>query len=425
MSFRLSKPSLIEGRREWGIFLAAAFALFALTLSWNYLRYREFVSHKKIEIDADVLLQYTKSREGRSYEVLKLAGEDGTVFYTTSREPIKNLRGRRVSMLLFPKRVPFFDWLSTPYIPSYVLAVLPERSARMRLFEQIAAQHDDARMRELYGALFLALPISKELRREVTKLGVNHLLALSGFHMAFLWALVYGGLSLLYRPLQNRWFPWRHRLLDVGAVALVLLGGYLWLTGSPPSLLRAYAMLAVGWAAVLFGLELFSFSFLAVCAVALVALFPSLLFSIGFALSVWGVFSIYLFLRWSEGWPKWAVFTLLNLYVYVAMLPVVHLFFGTFSLPQLLSPLLTALFALFYPLQMALHALGWGGVFDGAVVALLEWAGRQPSAEFFTPPGFAALYVALSLFAVFRPVALYLQTGAGLLFLVYLIQQVA
>ncbi len=425
MSFRLSKPLLIEGRREGALFLAAALFVFALSPAWRFYDYTRFVAQSKVIADADVLLHYTKTKKGRTYDVLKLQSGEAT-FYTTARRPLpQNLRGERVKVVYFPGRVSFFDYLQTPYMPSRIVKTLPGKSWRMALYEKIAAQHDEPWMKELYGALFLALPISKGLRERVTLLGVNHLLALSGFHMGLLWALLYGALSLLYKPLQNRFFPWRHRLLDVGATTLLLLGGYLLLAGTPPSLLRAYAMLLVGWLALLFGVELLSFSFLAVCAVALAALFPGLLFSIGFWLSVAGVFFIYLFLHWAQGWPSWALFLGLNLWVYLAMLPVVHAIFPTFSLWQLASPLLTMLFTLFYPLAMGLHLLGLGGALDGWVMALLAWPSATDAVEVATPLWLLVPFFLAGLAAVRFRVALYLQAALAALFFVRLVEQVA
>ncbi len=425
MSFRLSKPSLIEGGREWALFLALSFTLFLLNLGWHYHAYRQFVSHPKIFTRADVLLQYTKRKSGRAYQVLKLRTDDGLTLYTTSRKALNDIRGRNVSVLLFPRKVAFADYLGTPYVPSVVLKVRSESSLRMRLYERIASQHREPWMRELFGALFLALPVSGELRERVTRLGVNHLLALSGFHMGLLWAIVYGAFSLLYTPLQRRLFPWRHRLLDVGLVTIGVLGGYLVLTGMPPSLLRAYAMVVVGWLALLRGIELLSFTFLAFCVAGLVALFPSLLLSVGFWLSVAGVFFIYLFLRWTRDWPKWALFLSLNLWVYLAMLPVVHRFFGTFTPSQWISPVLTILFSFFYPLAILLHLLGLGDVTDPLLTKLLEWPGTERVAEVTTPSWFLALFGLLSLAAVRWRAALYGEMVLLLLFFVYLVEQIA
>ena len=425
MSFRLSEPPLIEGRREWTLFLAGALFVFLLSLAWRYYEYTGFISEKKVFTDADVLIQYTKSKKGREYEVLKLHTKEGLTFYTTSKEPIKNLTGRNISLLMFPKRVTFVDYLAVPFIPSAIVRVNHERSARMEVFEKIKEAHSHPWIRELYGALFLALPISKELRERVTLLGVSHLLALSGFHMGLLWLIVYGTLSLFYKPLQQRYFPWRHRLMDVGAVTIFLLGNYLLFTGVPPSLLRAFVMVATGWMALLLGVELLSFSFLAFCVVLLVALLPSLLFSIGFWFSVAGVFFIYQFLQFARTWPKWIVFLLLNLWVYVAMLPVVHAVFGIFSLYQLLSVPLTLLFSLFYPLSILLHATGFAGSLDPVVLKLLHLPSDAKSIELFTPLWALALFLFLGVAAVRWRIALYLQAGFALFFFLLLVKQVA
>ncbi len=425
MSFRLSEPTLIEGSYEWRVFLLGASILFLLSLGWRYFEYRQFKSFKKIFVEADVLLQYTKEKNSRKYEVLKLQSEDGLAFFTTSREPIKDLTGRRVRLLLFPKRVSFYDYLKTPYIPSAIVRVEHERSYRMALFEKIKAQHSHPFMEQLYGALFLALPISKELRERVALLGVSHLLALSGFHLGLLWFLIYGALSLLYVPLQRRFFPWRHRVLDLGVVTLLLLGAYLLFTGMPPSLLRAYAMLLVGWLALLFGLELLSFSFLAFCVVLLIALFPELLFSIGFWFSVSGVFFIYQFLQLSEGWPGWSRFLLINIWLYLMMLPVVHSIFGIFSLYQLLSIPLTILFSVFYPISMLLHILGYGYFADDQLLSLLHMPPASSKAEVFAPLWLLALFVGLGISAVKSRIALYLQAALGLSFFLFLVKEVA
>ncbi len=425
MSFRLSKPTLIEGPREWGIFLLLSFAVFAVSLGFRYYGFKELTSSKKVFTNAEVLMQYTKSRNGREYEVLKIKTDGGLTLYTTSKEPIKDLSGRRLSVLLFPGRLSFSDYLSTPFIPSVITGVHHERSKRMELFEKIKEGHTHPWMRELYGALFLALPVSKDLREKVNLLGVSHLLALSGFHMGLLWFMIYGGLGLLYKLVQQRFFPWRHRLLDVGAVTILLLGAYLVFTGVPPSLLRAFAMVVVGWSALLFGVELLSFSFLAFCVVLLLALFPELLFSVGFWFSVSGVFFIYQALHLGEGWNRWVVLVLINVWVYLAMLPVVHSIFGTFSLYQLLSVPLTLLFSLFYPLSMALHAVGLGDLADGWIVELLKLPTDGRSVEVITPVWALALFGALSVAALFSRIALYLQAGFVLLFFLFLVKQVA
>lgn len=396
---RLAKPPLIAGYREWVVFLAIAGAVALIMLGVSYHGYRNFTASKKLFIDADVLIQYDKQKKGRSYRVFKLQLDNGLTIYTTSREPLKNLQGRRVRLLLFPSKVSFTDYLSTPYVPSVVWQLNPERSARLQLFEMIAEQHGHSWMQELYGALFLALPISKALREQVTLLGLNHLIALSGFHAGLLWAVLYGLLLRIYRPFWQRYFPYRSALQDVGALSLLLLGGYLVLVGIPPSLLRAYAMLLIGWFAVLTGIELISFSFLAVAVIALLALLPALALSIGFWLSVSGVFLIYLWLRWTGDWPRWLNALMISVWVYAAMLPFVHTLFPVFSAYQLLSPVVSLLFVVYYPLEIFLHLLGFGGVTDGWILRFLQWPSDRQAISVTLPFWTAGIYVVLLIFA--------------------------
>ncbi len=394
-------------------------------LLWHYYDYKNFISQKKRFVEADVLLHYVKHKEGKTYDVLKLKTLNGLSFYTTSKKHFENLRERRVKLLFFPSSVRFVDYLTTPYIPSVILRVVHEKSTRMRLATLLDSQHDSPEMRELFDALFLALPVSQSLRRKITQLGVNHLLALSGFHMGLLWVVLYWMLKLFYVPMQKRFFPWRNALLDVGGVTISILGAYLFFTDTPASLLRAYVMLVIGWMALLWGVRLLSFSFLIFCIVLIVSLFPSLVLSIGFWLSVSGVWMIYLFLKWSEGWPKWAVFAGMNLWVYLAMLPLVHAIFDTFALSQLLSVPLTLIFTLFYPLSLLFHAAGFGGVADVWILKLMSWPNGEMVAHVATPLWFLAIFVVLSLLAARFRFALYFQIVCIVGWFLFLIENVA
>jgi competence protein ComEC len=421
LSFHLSKPLLIEGRKEWIYLIVSAVVILIFSLSYRYYEYTKFTSQKKIYLNADVLLHYSKHKGSKHYDVLKLQTQDGMVFYTTAKNRDDNLRGRMVRLVLFPSRLKFKDFLTTPYIPSYILRVLESKTLRMKLFEEIKKEHTDPWIDEFYGALFLALPISKSFRKVVTRLGINHLLALSGFHMGFLWLIIYFSLSVIYKPFQQRFFPYRHRLLDIGLITILILGSYLLFVGMPPSLLRAYVMVVVGWLALLAGIELLSFTFLAVCVIWLIALFPGLLFSIGFWLSVSGVFYIYLFLHYTKSWSKWAIFIVLNFWTYLMMLPIVHTFFGLFSLYQLSSIVLTLIFSIFYPLAIIMHILGIGGLFDGLILNLFSLPNPQSEVYVLTPLWFLAGFIVLSLFAVRWRKVLYIQIIVALGWFVFLI----
>ena len=178
-----------------------------------------------------------------------------------------------------------------------------------------------------------------------------------------------------------------------------MLGIYLWFVDFPPSLVRSYAMVFVGWVVLLLGMELLSFTFLTTIVFLLLALFPSLLVSLAFWLSVSGVFYIFLLLQYTKHYNKWVIsFLIIPLGIFILMLPVVHTIFGVTSIYQLTSPLLSILFVPFYPLVMVLHFLGHGGVFDNALLWLFSLP--QQSEEKLLGLSGVLVYVALSLGAI-------------------------
>jgi len=250
-------------------------------------------------------------------------------------------------------------------------------------------------------------------------LGVSHLVALSGFHLGILWGLIYGLLLFLYRPLQQKFFPYRHALFDVGLVVMTFLAFYLWFVDFPPSLVRSYAMVFVGWVVLPLGIELLSFTFLTSILLTLVVLFPSLLVSLGFWLSVAGVFYIFLLLQYTKNYNKWMITLLFIPFgIFILMLPVVHHIFGVTSGYQLLSPLLSLLFIPFYPLVMVLHLVGFGGVLDSPLLWLFSLPNE--STDNLLPLWAMLGYVGLSLGAIWSRKLFYGVIGVALGYGMYL-----
>jgi len=287
------------------------------------------------------------------------------------------------------------------------------------LLEKVALQHPSDALQSFYNAIFFATPLDKTLRKQIAKLGVSHLVALSGFHLGILWGLVYGLLLLLYRPVQQRFFPYRHALFDVGFVAMILLGVYVWFVDFPPSLVRSYAMILLGWGVLLLGMELVSFTFLTTILLTLVVLFPSLLVSLSFWLSMTGVFYIFLLLQYTEGLDaKLISLVFIPFGIFILMQPVVHGIFGVTSIYQLLSPLLSILFIAFYPLVMFLHLVGMGDVFDGT----LSWLFSLPhqSEEKFLPLWLGFTYLGLSIGATWYRKLFSVVLGVAGLYMIYL-----
>jgi len=368
----VQKPALLSDKRDAFIFAVAVFLLFFAHLALRYDDYRKFVSLPFYFTNADVVNAYMKQKNGRRYQVLRLRSDEGLCFFTTTHHR-EDLSFKRIRLQIFPdERISFSDYLGTFYVKSRIKKITDGARVRKSLIaEKIADQHKAPMMRRFYNAVFLAEPLNGTDREIVTKLGISHLVALSGLHLSVLWGLLYGLLSLLYRPIQQRYFPFRYRFADVGAVAMVLLGVYVWFVGAPPSLIRSYAMVVAGWLMLIFALSLVRFDFLFVVTGILLFLFPHLAVSLGFWFSVAGVFYIFLLLKYGEDiHPLAMLFGVIPVGMFILMLPVVHAFFPTVSKCQLLSPLLSVLFTPFYPLSMSMHALGYGGAFDGILESL-------------------------------------------------------
>ena len=417
---QLEKPKLFPEKKTFVWVMLFFLLLILVRLSIEYQSYQSFISKPFYYTHAKVLNAYEKTKGNKRYQVLKLRSEDGFTFYTRNYSK-DNFSHKRLRLQIFPdKHISFSDYLGTFYVKSRIKnqALLPV-TFKDTLLEKVAKQHKDTSLQSFYNAIFFATPLEKELREKVSMLGVSHLVALSGFHLGILWGLVYGLLLLLYKPLQQRFFPYRHALFDVGIVAMIFLGVYLWFVDFPPSLLRSYAMVLVGWIVLLLGMELLSFTFLTTIILILVALFPSLVVSLSFGLSVAGVFYIFLLLQYSKGVKAWMITLIfIPLGIFVLMLPIVHTIFTVTSAYQLLSPLLSLLFIPFYPLVMVLHLLGFGSLFDTALLSLFSLP--QSSRESLFPIWAMIGYTGLSIGAIWSKKLFWSVLGLASSYMVYL-----
>ncbi len=411
----IEKPRLFLERRDFLLFMLLMLSLLSVRLLFSYQHYQTFIHKPFYYTTATVLNTYPKTKEGKTYTVLKLHSREGWTFFTTSyRNSVS--AGSILRLQLYPnERIRFWEYLGYFYVKSRIKQRedVPQNMRRL-LLQKISAQHSDSVLSSFYQAIFMATPISPALREKIAGLGVSHLVALSGFHLGILWSVVYGILLLLYRPLQQRYFPYRYSLLDVGVVTVLLLGLYVWFVGSPPSLLRSYTMMFVGWLVILAGIELMSFTFLTTVMLLILVLFPSLMVSLGFWLSVAGVFYIFLLLKYIKAYPGWLISLLfIPVGIFLLMLPIVHGIFGLTTPYQLLSPLLSLLFTLFYPLMILLHLLGRGDLLDSGLSWLFTL--HTEGVEKLLPLWIIAIYLGLSLWAIWsrRAFALLLAFAAG------------
>lgn len=390
----LSKTPLFETYKQQIAVYGLLFLLFLTSVFFKYQDYQKFTQFSDYTTNAWVEKQYMKN----GHWVLKLQSSEGLSFYTISKEDLKPLDGYTVEIRLYTKSVDFFSYVKGFYAHSTILSLYPRMQKRYELMRELESLHDDA-IAPLFSALFFAGPLPKPIRERLSALGISHLLAISGFHVGVLSFVLFFVIKTLYRPIQGRYFPYRHGNRESVALVLILLFFYLYFLDFTPSLTRAFTMSVFAYLLYDRGVKILSFSSLFLVISFLIALWPALLFSLGFWFSVAGVFFIFLFLHHMQALRPWQSFLLLHLWVYVAMLPFVHYFYGAFSLHQLFSPLLTMLFILFYPLELFLHLIGQGTQLDFVLHYLL--ALKITVIELLIPFWVFLSYLFLSLAAIF------------------------
>jgi len=307
----------------------------------------------------------------------------------------------RVKVKLNVEKVTFLDYLKGFFAPSLALYEIYEDNPPFDvkpMYCFVEEQHENEKIAELYKTLLFATPISKELRDEVQKWGISHLIAISGYNVGVISFLLFFFLKPLYQFFQSRYFPYRNATADLTMVVLVVLFGYMVIIDFVPSFLRAFAMSVLGFFIYSRGIKVLSFEMLGLTTLGLLALFPSLVFSLSFWFSVAGVFYLFLFLHHFESLNRWVLLAIIDLGVFLLMVPIVHTFFPVFTFLQLTSPLSSLVFIVFYPLGVLLHVMNWGGIFDSYLLEFLHVKTQSFTLSF--PVWFLASYVGFSLLAI-------------------------
>ena len=201
-------------------------------------------------------------------------------------------------------------------------------------------------------------------------------------------------------------------------VVLVVLFAYMVIIDFVPSFLRAFAMSVLGFFFYSRGIKVLSFQMLGLTTLGLLALFPALVFSLSFWFSVAGVFYLFLFLHHFKSLNRWVLLGIIDLGVFLLMVPIVHTFFPVFTFLQLTSPLSSLVFIVFYPLGVLLHVMNLGGILDGYLLDFLHVKTQSYLLSF--PWWVLVLYVGVSLVATRFKVALYGCLGFAFLSLFFI-----
>ena len=395
-------------------------AFFILLFVFTVFTYLEFDNYKSIikeeiyQTDATIKNIYEKNK----YNVLKLQTDNFT-FFTSVSKTTKLKKLQKINLFFLTKNISFTDYLKGFYTHSFSLKPYPkENSFKSNLYDFIDKQHQNKSIASLYSALFLAISVDDQIREFTAIYGISHLIAISGFHLGVLSIVIYFLLHLLYNPIHKKYFPYRNKRFDILVLSSIILFCYLVLLDFVPSLLRAFTMLIFGLYLIRNNIKILSFETLFWIVLIILALFPKLLFSLSLWFSVAGVFYIFLFLHYFKALNKYIQLLLFNLWIYLAMNPIVHYFFDITSYEQLLSPIITIIFTLFYPFVFILHLFTLGDLLDPFLEYILNIDINvfERGVDF---PLFIS-YVLLSLVSIYSKKGFYLLNFFILAFSIYL-----
>ena len=359
---------------------------------------------------------YPKDR----YDVLKISTDDFTFFTSINKDnPLKKFDHIKANIIT--TKIDFISYLKGFYTKTINIYTDHKPHPKSNIYQKIQNQHTNKNITEIYGALYLATNSNPILRDTFANYGVSHLVAISGFHLGIISLMIFWICKLLYKPLQNRYFPYRNAKADILMLTMVVLFSYLYYINFVPSFLRAFVMFMIGVYLLRHHIKLISFSTLLLTILFIISLFPKLLFSLSLWLSVGGVFYIFLFIKYFKELNKIVAFLFFNLWIFLVLNPIIHYFFGVATYEQLLSPVVTVLFTLFYPISLFLHLFEFGDLFD----SFLEiWLLKEVnSIEIFTNIYFFVFYICISIVSIFYKYAFYLLNFLLCLFNLYILLQ--
>lgn len=366
--------SLYLNLKEFRYLFLFGFIVFVFNIFLEYNHFSTLKEQKHKLIENALLLQYypKHNKNNKKYWVLKLKTKD-FVLYSTSFKDLNLSKNQLLNLKIITSNISFKDYLKKSfYAPSYGFEISGyfKNNAIVSYFLH---QHTNEKVQEFYGALFFALPISSELRKDVNHYGIAHLIAISGYHIALLFTLVFFTLTPLYSFFQKRYFPYRSLRLDLSVFIFIMLFTYAYLIGFVPSYVRSLIMALWAFYLLCKNIKILSFFTLFISIYLCIALYPRLLLSVGFLFSCLGVFYIFLYLHhFSKFFHNFLNIVLLNIWTFFCMIIPVLYFFPLISYQQFLAIILSGIFIVFYPLVLCLHFVAHGNLLDTVLIDFLN-----------------------------------------------------
>ena len=403
---------IIKSKQIVTIFIL--FFALLINILLEYSKYLEFIDEEVFETKVEVLNIYQKDDK----DILKLKSSNFEFFTNMPKnEEIKKFN--LLNILIVSRNIDFIDYLKGFYTKTiYFDELQKEQTFKDKIIKNIENNHKDEKIIELFNALFLAVPVSKELRDVITAYGIAHVVALSGFHLVVLSFVIYWILYFPYKFFQDRYFPYRNRKLDILLITIAILFYYLILTDIVPSLLRAFVMFCLGIYLLRSNIKIISYMTLFYTFLIVIAFYPKYIFSIGFWFSIFAVFYIYLFIQYFKNYDKWLLFIFFNIWMFLIFNPIVHYYFPQTSYEQFYSIPITIFFNFFYPAEIFAHIFGFSNYFDEYLKIFIEH--KIYVYEVFTPLYFYILYLFVSFLSIWSKKAFILLNLLMIGFNIYL-----
>lgn len=209
--------------------------------------------------------------------------------------------------------------------------------------------------------------IAPEIGDAFAAAGLTHVVAISGWNIAIVAALV----AAMLRPLRGR----RGSRLVIAALTAGTIAGYVMLTGASPSVVRAGLMAGAMLVAQLGGSRTQATSALMLAALVMLILAPPVLWDVGFQLSLLATVGLILLaasveqrLAWLPGWAREPI--ALTLASQVTTLPIILLNFERLSL---VAPIANVIVAPLVPIVMLVGSLAMlASAMHGAVPLVMD-----------------------------------------------------
>lgn len=415
---------------EWFTSRAAIFwllllAVLSANLAYSFIGYEKLTEFKYASINAKLISsKERRSKDGEPYFSL-LFRSNAFDFRAYSKIDMKSNEGRYFDLTVKTDNLSFADTFKTPRLKIESMAPSSQGNFIQEAFRRfISDQHETEQIKELYLNLFLNSEVGPEVEDFINAYGLGAFFAISGLNVALLTGFIFLVLSPVFKLFQDRFFPYANRKIWIFSICFAFLLFYSYLTDFTPSFMRAVVAAIVVFYFALQAKEIVNYKTLLLTTAVCIAFFPAFLFSIGFWLSFYGVFLIFLFLSNTEFKSSVVIYIALSSWLFLAMMPVMHYIFALFTSAHLLNTLFGAVFDIFYPVSLVSHIIGAGWIFDPLLLKAVKSSSLISRSEFSTPLWFFIFYVTLSFLAAFDKrvffalnVAIFSYFSAAMLFL--------